>query len=427
MAFSRYGLTSAPGDTSGKPQQYIVDAAGNWTMNCLACHQGKVAGQVVPGLPNSLFALQTLTDDVRSHQAAPGQAADAHGPRLDRRSPGHDQRHDQRRDVRRGADGQSRRRVERCRPASRPRWCTTTTTRRPGGTSRRRRGSTATASPPKGHRPLMQFMLIPENGPEKFHEWEADFTRDLRLARIARSRRRIRLRSIATLAATGRSGVQRALRRLPRHATAPTASYPNKIVPIDEVGTDPVRLEALSTEHRAGYGASWFDHFGERRRSTIRAATSRRRWTAFGRRPRTSTTARCPRCGTCCIPSERPNVWQRSEDGYDQREGRPGSRRRSDRMPDDVDDGHASVAATSTPRSSAKAPPDIRFPTRSSEDEKAGRARVSEDAVSERSKAIVTARHSRVGLYFARLCTTSTMPESGLLANSVGRSLLIRL
>ena len=66
MAFSRYGLTTAPGDTSGKPQQYVVDKQGNWTMNCLACHQGKVAGKALPGLPNSLFALQTLTDDIRA-------------------------------------------------------------------------------------------------------------------------------------------------------------------------------------------------------------------------------------------------------------------------------------------------------------------------------------------------------------------------
>ena len=26
----------------------------------------------------------------------------------------------------------------------------------------------------KGHRGLMQFMLVPQNGPEKFREWEAD-------------------------------------------------------------------------------------------------------------------------------------------------------------------------------------------------------------------------------------------------------------
>ena len=66
MAFERYGLTSAPDDPAHKPQQYVVDAAGGWTMNCLACHQGKVAGRVIPGLPNSLFDLESLTEDTRA-------------------------------------------------------------------------------------------------------------------------------------------------------------------------------------------------------------------------------------------------------------------------------------------------------------------------------------------------------------------------
>src|SRR5262245_19579320 len=61
MAFSRYGLTPRPEDPT-KPLQYVVDEEGNWTMNCFACHGGKVAGKVWPGLPNSHYALATLTE-----------------------------------------------------------------------------------------------------------------------------------------------------------------------------------------------------------------------------------------------------------------------------------------------------------------------------------------------------------------------------
>ena len=64
MAFSRYGLTGRPEDPT-KPLQYVVDQQGNWTMNCLACHAGKVLGKTIVGLPNSHFALETLTHDVR--------------------------------------------------------------------------------------------------------------------------------------------------------------------------------------------------------------------------------------------------------------------------------------------------------------------------------------------------------------------------
>jgi hypothetical protein len=67
MAFSRYGLTPRPEDPT-KPLQYVVDDKGVWTMNCFACHGGQVEGKVIPGLPNSRFALQTLTDDTRAYK-----------------------------------------------------------------------------------------------------------------------------------------------------------------------------------------------------------------------------------------------------------------------------------------------------------------------------------------------------------------------
>ena len=58
MAFDRYGLTPRPDDPSGRPLQYVVDAQGNWTMNCLACHGGSVFGMAVPGAPNNAYGLQ---------------------------------------------------------------------------------------------------------------------------------------------------------------------------------------------------------------------------------------------------------------------------------------------------------------------------------------------------------------------------------
>ena len=68
LTFSYYGLMSVPGE-GGQPTTplgYIVDPQGNWSMNCLACHGGKVAGKVIPGLPNSHTALQTLSEDIRA-------------------------------------------------------------------------------------------------------------------------------------------------------------------------------------------------------------------------------------------------------------------------------------------------------------------------------------------------------------------------
>ena len=66
MAFERYGLTTRPGDDSGKPLQYVVDEDGHWTMNCFSCHGGSVYGMPTPGAPNNRFALQTMTEEIRS-------------------------------------------------------------------------------------------------------------------------------------------------------------------------------------------------------------------------------------------------------------------------------------------------------------------------------------------------------------------------
>ena len=48
LAMERYGLQPHPDDPS-RSLQYVVSADGSWSMSCLACHQGQVAGQVVPG------------------------------------------------------------------------------------------------------------------------------------------------------------------------------------------------------------------------------------------------------------------------------------------------------------------------------------------------------------------------------------------
>src|SRR6185312_6535337 len=73
LAFSRYGLTEAPGREGGVALQYVDDGRGGWVMNCLACHGGKVVGKVIPGAPNTLYALETLTGDVRQTKLRMGK------------------------------------------------------------------------------------------------------------------------------------------------------------------------------------------------------------------------------------------------------------------------------------------------------------------------------------------------------------------
>ncbi|MEK6234015.1 MAG: hypothetical protein N2C14_04830, partial [Planctomycetales bacterium] len=72
MAFSKYGLMEDPDRPNGPALGYADNGQGGWSMTCLACHGGKVAGRVVPGVPNSHYALQTLTEDVAAAKSKAG-------------------------------------------------------------------------------------------------------------------------------------------------------------------------------------------------------------------------------------------------------------------------------------------------------------------------------------------------------------------
>jgi mono/diheme cytochrome c family protein len=316
LAFARYGLIERPGDPAGRPLQYVVDERGNWSMNCLACHQGKVAGEVVPGVPNSLYAMQTLYDEVRATKVRLGKklshmdlgglfmplggsvgttnavmfgvALLAHRdadlnvvPKLQSPSMTH---HDH----------------------DAPAWWH----------FHRKTMLYIDGFAPKGPRPLMQFLLVKQNGPEKFRLWEKDF-RDI-YAYLDSLRAPPYPWSIdAPLAAQGER-VFRANCASCHGTYGDGGRYPEKRVPIGVVRTDPVRLEALSPAHRRRYGASWFASFN--RPPVIEDPQG------YVAPPLDGIWASGPYLHNGSIPTlwhvlhskERPTVWRRTSDnGYD--------------------------------------------------------------------------------------------------------------
>ncbi len=73
LTFDYYGLHEPPDagpGYEGPAVGYVDDANDGWVMNCFACHAGKVAGQAVPGSPNTDIDLQTLVEDVRKVKLA---------------------------------------------------------------------------------------------------------------------------------------------------------------------------------------------------------------------------------------------------------------------------------------------------------------------------------------------------------------------
>lgn len=265
MALERYGLTARPDDPA-KPLQYVVDASGNWTMNCFACHGGTVptcdgGGQVWPGSPNSRLALQTLTEETRLAKAGLGKPFS----RMDLGSAV----------VPLGTTNGTTNAVmfgvllmayrdadltlHKERPI--PPMVHHDMDAPPWWHLKRKKMMYIDGFAAKNARGLMQFMLVPQNGAEKFREWQRDFDDVLAyIESIEPPKYPFAIdKRLANRGQTAFNGVCAQC-----HGTyGPGGVYPEKMVPIEEVATDRVRLDALSSTHREAYGQSWFAHFGE--------------------------------------------------------------------------------------------------------------------------------------------------------------------
>ena len=167
----------------------------------------------------------------------------------------------------------------------------------------------------KGHRGLMQFMLVRTNGPEKFRGWEEEF-RDVFAYLSSVEPPKYPYPIDEKLAARGQAAFNRVCADC--HGTyGKDGRYPEKLVPIDEVGTDRVRLDALTPAHRDAYGQSWFADYGKlkylRDPGGYVAPPLDGIWASAPYFHNGSV----PTLWHVLHPAERPLVWKRNEAGYD--------------------------------------------------------------------------------------------------------------
>lgn len=274
-------------DAAQMPLQYVAHG-GQFAMNCFACHGGNVFGASFPGAPNNTYMLSALTEEVRMTKIRLGKKLthmdvgsmamplgetigtsnavmfgvalmhyrDPELNILPIKTPAPMRHHDM----------------------DAPPWWH----------FHKKSHIYIDGFAEKGHRGLMQFMLIRQNGPEKFREWENDFRsiyaflQELRppkypfpLEETRRSRGEALFNNNCsschgTYSSQVVSGTQ-------RHASdsqldSPTenhserpSTYPGVRIPLNEIGTDPVRSEALTSEHRQKYAVSWFADYGSQK------------------------------------------------------------------------------------------------------------------------------------------------------------------
>ncbi len=317
LIFSYYGLTPDPDDAAGnKPALgYIGDKSGNWVMNCLACHGGKVAGQVIPGLPNSHTALQTLTEDVRMIKIAQGKKLshlDLGSLKLPLSSTngttnavifgialGAVRNPDMTVDLTRGTPPMLHHDVD-----APPFW-----------NVKKKRSLYADGHAPKTPRPLMQFILLPRVTPQMLNEWEPEFA-DLLAWIESLEPPKYPYEINRDMALRGESVFKETCARC--HGTyGPQGKYEQQTIALDEIGTDPLRWKSLTPKFRMWMKEGWLSHYGQ---DPVEVDP-----VGYVAPPLDGIWASAPYFHNGSVPTlwhllhsdQRPVVWKRTEDGYD--------------------------------------------------------------------------------------------------------------
>lgn len=251
----RYGLHEAPYPNGGlpmglRPASLPLRLGKGISMDCLVCHGGSIAGRSYVGLGNAILDYQAFYEEM--------SAADGRAPRtpfhfcnvkgtneagamavylLGYREPNLDRRF-----TRLDLDLHD----DLCEDV--PAWWLLKkkkTMYHTGGADTR------------SVRSIMQFMMSPLNSPSDILKAEADF-KDIRAYILSLSPPKYPLPIDRSLAAQGERLFRSHCARC--HGTyGEKWTYPNKIVPLDQIGTDRRRYDGITRKFAEYYAKSWFN------------------------------------------------------------------------------------------------------------------------------------------------------------------------
>jgi hypothetical protein len=249
----RYGLHPAPYDNGGLPMGFtrtkgllgIGQGIGN---DCLLCHAGTVAGQTIVGLGNSTLDMQSLYEELA--------AAD----KLDPVMPlplcnvrGTSEASNFAVYLMQFRDQDLRHRI----PVKFP-LCTTLCEDIPAWWLYKKKKTIYHLGLADGRsvRTMMPFLLIPGNSAEYIKRKEPDFA-DIRAFLLSVEPPKYPFPIHESLAARGKLIFESACARC-HGSYGPGGRYPNKRIPLEEIGTDPTLATAFAPEGAAHYLQSWF-------------------------------------------------------------------------------------------------------------------------------------------------------------------------
>ncbi len=250
VAFERYGFNEATWENRGGPMQMVVNERGNWVQNCMLCHGGRVpvSGESMIGMPNTELDMQTLFDDLTKltryklpysmNFAASRGRTNAFIFSLEL--------------IRLRNEDLSQRKD----PVPMGDYKDSDLDPIPWWHLKKKTALYADGLL-KGDfvRPIMQFTMGEPSG-EKIRSWENDFKDVLAYLKTIQPPK-YPLPIDKQLAGEGQKVFEKTCAGC--HGTyGANGKYPNKVVPLEVVNTDPVRVQGLTKEFRAYFNKTWF-------------------------------------------------------------------------------------------------------------------------------------------------------------------------
>jgi mono/diheme cytochrome c family protein len=320
LTFERYGWAKRPGDNEPNlPLDYTEDGHGNLVTNCFSCHGGKVAGMTIPGAGNTHVDLTTLSTDLARLRAVdagrdPARVKDTLGPF---QTPLNFHRGVTNavifapvfaalRDPILGAQFTKNPEMLLHHDMNPPPWWN----------FKKKTRIYADAFAPKTPRQLMPFAMSPLFSDEKFRSFEPNFVHIYQyIEELPAPKYPFAIN--ADLADRGRVLFNQTCSEC--HGTyGPDGKFPNKVIPLDVVETDSRRFYAIYKERREAANKGWLQYYGEHPIDIESKGYLAQPLDGIWASAPYFHNASVPTLWDVMNPSQRPVVWKRTEDGYDQ-------------------------------------------------------------------------------------------------------------
>ncbi len=322
MTWQRYGWADGPEGDPWIPMGYTPDGLGDLVTNCFACHGGHIMDDTIMGLGNSHLDLTTLVTDILKLDALdagrdPGSVGDTKAPF---NTPFNFQKggsnavifaevFEALRNPMLARDYMQHPEKLRHHDMNTPAWWL----------FKKKEKLYCDAFAPKTPRQMMLFAMSPIFSEKMFRSLEPNFVHIQAYIEQLEAPKYPHAIDEA-LAEQGRVAFNKNCAKCHgRYDDEP--SYPNKVVPLEEVGTDPIRPNAISRQFREYSNAGWLQYFGER---PVDVESE-----GYIAQPQEGIWATAPYLHNGSVPTlyhmfnvdERPLIWKRNDYGYDWERG----------------------------------------------------------------------------------------------------------